>query len=780
MKSVVGIPSGAEFIEDWNEWGLGKRLGGKLEGHWKFWRPDGTFVEESDWIEGECHGRKVRFHDDGSFSEVADYVHGEMIKLVCHRTDNKTQETTHIFANISERIRKAEFRYSVGFQTAQRFWDIEGEEIDFNGNPVPTRTKGLPDTAFWSSGNKCWLDGKWRGRDSKRFGLWREWSAEGLIQQVTYYHEGKVLAALGKVRSQGNPLIEAQRYGDNIAVEHLLFLGLGASPGAAHHAAFEGMGELCQNILSWKGEILLRDPRPSFGDRPKPPPLNAVWVSAMESWLAGEIDPKTGEALGEWRQWRVPMGYSFVTCKTALFVDGILKNLHEYRDDFETLKLSTTYSSGKERLVCKYDSCGQLKEEVEQLDDGREVLREYFEGAELKRESFTSPDGSLESKCYFASGTKRGQYRVSADKELLEESWFDEDGMVVMKKALHMGKPLCEVFDETGKRIAWGNAKIDFGGMGLGEWEFIGQSSAQPALTDLKTLEVGIDEHARQLVAWLLEPVPDELVDCEEVAWEELETYFGSAKPFPFWLKGLSLGDEWVFGWSLSNLWDAIFHQGTVCEAGGPALKRIVGLFERIQREEHLAQLVDFVLRCATRDYSLEASLQMKRAAFGEEVQAFFAEDSPSAFEDIYQSIALALKSSVRFLRSEHSQLQIAGAMMLALSNRQEAFDALLEFFETAEGQLRGEILQLFCFFPGTKELVRILDKALNSHVDLERFCAALTSMHISIDSLREASLLVLEQALVGDINVDSYAELRMAEGAPIVLHQAYREFLTG
>ncbi len=769
MKRADGIPADAEFFEDWNEWGLGERKGQKKVGHWRFWRPDGTFVEESEWVDGKLHGPKVRFHDDGSHSEVAEYVNGEMVKCAFHRTDNPTQENTHVFANAPEAIRIAEFWYSAGFQVAQKLRNREGVEIDYTGDPLPSRTKGIPETACWHPNEELWTDGKWHGRKPKRFGLWRIWSADGDIQKITYYHEGKDLAAIGDIEeSHGSPLIEAERLQDREAVEQLLKLGLASSPGAAHHAAFEGMPELCLKILSWDGEILFPDQRASLGERPEPPPENAVWVAAMESWLAGEIDQKTGQAIGQWRQWYAPSDCTFITCKTALFCEGKRVLLQEYRDNFETLTASLAINPDKTKIERGYDELGRLKEETKRLRDGKEIFCELFANGELKSERTTSPDGAIHSKCYYPSKAKRGEYRLSADEKHLDESWLDEEGRLVMQKRLVSGAPLCEVFDETGKQIAKGQAKRKFGGVAIGEWHLSDGTSAHQDLNDLEALEVDVDDHARDLIAWLTEPPPDELTDCDDVEWDELDTFFGSAEPFPFWLKGLSLNNEWVFDSALNSLWDPIFHQGTVCEAGGPAITRMVRLFERIQNEELLEKLADFVLRCATRDYSIECSQQVKSSIFGEDGQAFFAEDSQDAFGSIYHAIASASKTGMRLLNSDRPKSRISGATMLALSNQQEANDALLEVFSTADEQLRSEILHLFRLFTCSEKLEAILDETLRSSVDLERFCAALTSIHIRNESLRQASLSVLEQALEGKLNTESYAELLLADEAPI------------
>ncbi len=101
---------------------------------------------------------------------------------------------------------------------AQKLRNREGVEIDYTGDPLPARPNEIPKTAGWYPNEELWKDGKWRGRIPKRFGLWRTWSADGDIQELTDYHEGNDLAAIGDIEeSHGNPLIEAARLQDREA-----------------------------------------------------------------------------------------------------------------------------------------------------------------------------------------------------------------------------------------------------------------------------------------------------------------------------------------------------------------------------------------------------------------------------------------------------------------------------------------------------------------------------------------------------------------------------------
>ena len=65
MERPTSVPETAEYFEAWDEWGAGARLDGEMHGPWRLWRGDGTYVEESAWDRGRCHGTKRRFHDDG-------------------------------------------------------------------------------------------------------------------------------------------------------------------------------------------------------------------------------------------------------------------------------------------------------------------------------------------------------------------------------------------------------------------------------------------------------------------------------------------------------------------------------------------------------------------------------------------------------------------------------------------------------------------------------------------------------------------------------------------
>src|SRR5262245_33046473 len=89
------VPPEAEYFDDWKEWGVGERAAGNVVGPWRLSPAHGTFVEESHWVDGKCHGEKRRFHDDGALASVAQYRDDVMGDIVQYRTRGKTREPNY-------------------------------------------------------------------------------------------------------------------------------------------------------------------------------------------------------------------------------------------------------------------------------------------------------------------------------------------------------------------------------------------------------------------------------------------------------------------------------------------------------------------------------------------------------------------------------------------------------------------------------------------------------------------------------------------------------------
>jgi antitoxin component YwqK of YwqJK toxin-antitoxin module len=128
------VPDDAVWLEDEGEWEHSETdEDGKKHGHVRWWRPDGTMCCESHYEHGVAKGEGRRFHESGEVSQsykfVAGKLHGERW---WHATDNYTTEY-----KFHPNIAKAVQRMNMGTPLdGGRYFDKDGNEVDFNGNPI--------------------------------------------------------------------------------------------------------------------------------------------------------------------------------------------------------------------------------------------------------------------------------------------------------------------------------------------------------------------------------------------------------------------------------------------------------------------------------------------------------------------------------------------------------------------------------------------------------------------------------------------------------------------
>ena len=138
MHRPATVPDDAVFFDHWQEWGAGATVDDRMEGPWRFWRTDGLLVEESGFRAGQPHGAKRRYHDDGSLAECYLYEHGLTRGGVEYRSANPTRERNLNW--LPGVIHRWAIRCDdAGLGFSQRFWAVDGTELDVRGRALPAR-----------------------------------------------------------------------------------------------------------------------------------------------------------------------------------------------------------------------------------------------------------------------------------------------------------------------------------------------------------------------------------------------------------------------------------------------------------------------------------------------------------------------------------------------------------------------------------------------------------------------------------------------------------------
>ena len=178
-------------------------------------------------------------------STDAQYRDGTCVRIVAHRPSNPTRDKDLDFDTVPAAIHRAEFWSEVDPCTGEHviyrqvYHGADGVERGPHGSPVPPRPAGVPIEAWFDAPEEQWKAGRWTASVNAT-GLQVFWDKVGTLIHVEYHRGGELVGAFG-VRDHGSPLVEAARDGRTGAVDTLLSNGLGAAPGAAIHAAWEGL-----------------------------------------------------------------------------------------------------------------------------------------------------------------------------------------------------------------------------------------------------------------------------------------------------------------------------------------------------------------------------------------------------------------------------------------------------------------------------------------------------------------------------------------------------------
>jgi hypothetical protein len=745
MERPSNVPAAATFFEDWDEWALGETVDGRKQGPWKCWRPDGTFVEDSHFVDDKLHGRKVRYHDDGSVASEADYLEGTMRRVVNYRTTAETREPN--FDGTPEVIRRVGFESTAdGWANKQQFWAEDGTELDLGGGPVPDKPAGLPHEAFFNGIEGFWIAQQWHGA-SKR-GVSRFWTPEGELFRLEVHDPGSdpssgvkaVLDTRGAEHCRGHVLVEAARLGDGAAVEMLLELGLGAGDPVRLHAAHEGLADLVGRLGGAGPRVA--DPRPEQ-ERQEGVPDEAVWVPSLERFVIGEIDAG-GRAVGTWKRWWAPYGYTFCRAEEATFEGGRLAMLRELRRGLP--EKDTVYTEdGSKRIVRKYDDEGRLASEEETLADGTANRRFH-------------PDGSKHCE------------RIDGEDGLVTETWWDAAGRVRLEVRPEGDAERARAFDADGALAAEGTVEAGLRGSPIGTWTVDGDP------VDMGTLEAPRDEDlaetARAVKRWHAAPWVDALDGVQDVGWSELDTWFGSPDGFAFYLKGLTV-DAACFRLAMREIWDPILHQGTISEVTGPVYPVLCRIAATLaEDDERIVPLVRFLAQIATRCGQVGATVELRRlyeaslteADDDEGRRALFGEHgNEPCYYDVYAALEAHRDLWERLLAAEPRLLREWAAVLVSVS-RGAGDIARARVTTEPEAVVRAELL-LGLWLDGPSDATRaVLQPALQGDA-LERTCAALTWLRLGLDPGDEAVSALI--AVLGGAEVPGFGQLYLASGDP-------------
>ncbi|MFE7190439.1 hypothetical protein [Kitasatospora sp. NPDC057541] len=787
----ASVPPEAEFVEEWElskgspklpAWAVGERDGDALTGRWQLWRTDGTPLEESDWRAGRRHGTLLRHHDDGTLAVRAEHRDGVPVTVTGHRCDHPSSDPFS-FDGLDPVLRTVVQEYDEqGIRIRQACFAADGTEVTFEGGPVPERPAGVPEPAtFWPDGE--WSAPRWR-QDGVLQGVARHWTGDGAADRLVYNRDGREIARFPRGDAKASPLIEAARDGDAASVELCLEAGLGASPGAARHAAFEGLPELALRLLRSEpaeagqlAEIRTPPAVPSTGV-----PEDAVWVAGLLAFVDGAVDGTTGAAVGTWRLWEQAWESTCDTEGPSYYEPDSFYHGYEEAD----------FADGRQVERRRYLNSGNPYRLKRYRPDGTLLLdREYQDGVP-RREREWPADGSTVQRRFHADGALRAE-RTERDGVLVTERWYGADGtrtadvtptdVTVDGAAVERWRAV----DAAGAVIAEGYVEPGIRGGPVGEWHVFdtgtgtadtdGNGNTEPGTVTFDGLDLARDEDlgtaARALHTWRTAPVPSELHGVEEVPWDELETFYGDPEDVPFLLKGLAVDDPEAFHLALGQLSDLLLHQHTITAATGPAFRYMAALVGRVDDAGPRPALLEFLTDIATRDGGLEAARELKRVLAGlpadgtDPAEHFADHGAESAYHEVYTVLADTVPTWTGQAAHERPGIRRRAVVLLAAAPGEAAARALHERLAVEpEPRIRAEILLGLALHEAGPDTLRALERHLADDDPLLRFCAALTWVRTHRSPARRGARPLVE-ALRGELDAAGFADLHLGAGDP-------------
>jgi hypothetical protein len=377
-------------------------------------------------------------------------------------------------------------------------------------------------------------------------------------------------------------------------------------------------------------------------------------------------------------------------------------------------------------------------------------------GDELVAERWHAPDGS-----------------VAAEVSPAAEPWLDDDGKPIpaeLWRGLNDGQVIAE-------GLVWAD-----GGDPVGPWRLLDAHGTQYATVDFRPLTSSLSLGQRHnlgqvavaLHAWEQAPWPAVLADVHEVDWASLDTFFGTARHFPFLLKGLAQPDPLIVGLALDTLIDPILHQQTIEEAAGPVVRYLVALAPRQADDGLRARILGHITNVAARNGSLGAMAAIKRVyralppGAPNPGQHFRDADVESAYHEVYDQVSAATAAWSELAASPHLAVRHSAQMLLAAAVTEDAATALRQCVAAEpDPALRADAV-LGLFLHGDTEPTRDLLARLMADAatdPLAAFCAALSWIRLRATPA-EAAVDLVVRALRDDLDTTGFGQLYLASSS--------------
>lgn len=155
---------------------------GERHGEYLEWHRDGYLHGKCSYVHGKIDGPNENYHPDGKVASIGWWKMGVQHGGEFHRAECESPEP---WPSVGDAVWKIIERSSEDGSRIITFeyYDREGTRIGMDGEPLPPRPKGLPDTARWFPQHDFWVDGATLQGTATQVGSWKWWSREGELQR---------------------------------------------------------------------------------------------------------------------------------------------------------------------------------------------------------------------------------------------------------------------------------------------------------------------------------------------------------------------------------------------------------------------------------------------------------------------------------------------------------------------------------------------------------------------------------------------------------------------
>lgn len=428
---------------------------------------------------------------------------------------------------------------------------------------MTARPSGVPASARYAADaepNFRWVEG---GLDSggAKHGPYKSWADAGYLHSECTYEHGKIVGP-NRVFHPDGMLASVGDWKDGVCMDATYFRPKGESP-----EAFPG--GVGPNVVAVR--FCTRDGQSNFMTRhfdaeerevcdngdPMPPRPEGVHADASfypsrQQWIRGSIKRGGSNAtVGTWERWQ-PDGTRIE--RTEFDADGKRQEFHAW------------YPDGKVKEV-KLEPGGVLRKRQTFHENG--AAWRVAENDERGRKTFVSrhrDDGEL-----------LDEVRVVWDGDRVVSYEEIEDGKRECSAAREGAGLVCTLFDAN---VAVARGPIADGRI-TGVWSTLNPDGTVRHTYDLSpfALETAFETEAkiRGLYWSMCEGIARAAAPAEypaaiataasAIAWKEVQTCYGKAKDFPFYLRALVAPDPLAREYGSGSIASQIVHQGSVYEA---------------------------------------------------------------------------------------------------------------------------------------------------------------------------------------------------------------------